>query len=237
MDGVMAPPAQRLKRAAAHGSFTLKDLLVVFGVTALLVFVVFVQYPRARDGAWFIRCTSHLKQIGLSFKTFAIDNNEKYPFELSVTNWGTMEMITNKAVWPHYAVMSNELSTPKILVCPADRQRSPADSFLNVLPDSAKHAVPFDDRHLSYFVGVDGTQELPNSLLSGDRFLGMNGERLSPGLRFVSTNQVLRWVKSWHYQGRGNLLLGDGSVQQASSSRMQELFIAGGIETNRFLIP
>lgn len=55
---------------------------------------------KARERAQEIECVNHLKQLGLSVKTWALDNQDTYP--------------------QHVLQMTNEMSTPKILVCPAD---------------------------------------------------------------------------------------------------------------------
>ncbi len=56
-----------------------------------------------------INCVNNLKQIGLAARVWALDNADLYP--------------TN------FLSMSNELSTPKILVCPADTNRVVASNF------------------------------------------------------------------------------------------------------------
>jgi hypothetical protein len=80
-------------------------------------------------------CTNNLKQIGLAFRTWAIDNDGQFPFNVSTNAGGTMEYCargadgfdTNAAL--HFQVMSNELSTPRILVCPKDSSRRHAAGF------------------------------------------------------------------------------------------------------------
>jgi hypothetical protein len=76
--------------------------------------------------------------------------------------------------------MSNELYTPKILVCPADKQRVAAVRFTPQL----------NNGNLSYFVGIDAEETEPNRFLAGDRnILGgiLVGTNL---LEFRGTNGV-----------------------------------------------
>jgi hypothetical protein len=83
-------------------------------------------------------CTNNLKQIGLAFRTWAIDNDGQFPFNVSTNTGGTVELCargtdgfdTNAAL--HFQVMSNELSTPRILVCPKDSSRRPAAGFASL---------------------------------------------------------------------------------------------------------
>jgi hypothetical protein len=61
---------------------------------------------KAKERALSIACVNNLKQFGLAVRVWALDNNDSNP--------------------PNVLSMSNELSTPKILVCPADTNRQVA---------------------------------------------------------------------------------------------------------------
>jgi hypothetical protein len=79
-----------------------------------------------------VRCVNNLKQVGLAFRIWAGDNKEKYPNS--------------------YAVMSNELSTVKILVCPSDKARQANASlrfegFQNDMSSYAFLAQPDDETY------------------------------------------------------------------------------------------
>ena len=82
-----------------------------------------------------ISCVNNLKQIGLAFQVFEGDNADHYPFNLSTNAGGTLELCargadgfdSNGAL--HFQVMSNELNTPKILVCPNDHSKMQTNSF------------------------------------------------------------------------------------------------------------
>ena len=84
-----------------------------------------------------IRCANNLKMIGLSFKTWAIDHNDQFPFNVKASQGGTLELCApgpdgfDKNAAMHFLVMSNELSTPTILVCPGDK-RPPATDWANL---------------------------------------------------------------------------------------------------------
>jgi len=88
----------------------------------------------AKERAQSIQCQNNLKSIGLSFKQWSLDNQDQFPWSVSVTNGGTMELAVPGAdnIDPnpiHFEVLSNELNTPKILICPADKTKSAAYSF------------------------------------------------------------------------------------------------------------
>jgi hypothetical protein len=94
-----------------------------------------------------VGCVNNLKQIGLSFRTWAIDNGDQFPFNVSTNAGGTMEFCapdsngfdTNAAL--HFQVMSNELSTPRILVCPKDPSREPAPGFASLRASNVSYLV------------------------------------------------------------------------------------------------
>jgi hypothetical protein len=74
---------------------------------------------KAKEKAESIACVNNLKQMGLAVRTWAIDNADISP--------------------PDMLSMSNELSTPKILVCPADHGRQKADSFASYTPANCSY--------------------------------------------------------------------------------------------------
>ncbi len=98
-------------------------VLVVVGWITVLFMTRFQDYKSARERQLRFQCINNLKQVGLAFRVWEGDHGDKYPMAVSETNGGTMEFITGQNAFRHFLAMSNELSTPKILVCPADWMR------------------------------------------------------------------------------------------------------------------
>ena len=101
----------------------------------------------AKERAQSISCMNNMKQIGLAARTWAIDNDDNFPFNVSTSKGGTRELcqrgsdgFDRNAVF-HFQVMSNELSTPRILVCPADTKRHPALNFLSLRPENVSYQM------------------------------------------------------------------------------------------------
>lgn len=196
-------------------------------MATLSILVAFLLPPtrRPRPYAPRIICANNLKQIGLSARTFAIDNDGHFPMQLSVTNEGTRELVGGGRVFSHFQVMSNYLSTPKILFCPADEQRTNTASFER----------GFSDQNISYFLNVDAIPDNGTNLLCGDRNLT---NQPSAGSRFLSISQGARigWTKAIHSK-RGNLCFGDGEVTVVTNgSPLTIVKLPEGI-TNRLAIP
>lgn len=215
----------RLK-SGQHG-YTLVELLVVVAVLAVLA-AFLLPALRTRHTGQQINCINNLKQVCISFRQWAIDNNEKFPMQVSVTNGGTMELVESGIVFPHFQVMSNELGTPKTLICPEDASRTNAFSFIQKLKDS----------QISYFVGVDADQTKPAMFLVGDNNLGLGGVPAKHGLLRLWTNSPVEWIKPRpRHNNGGNVGLADGSVQQAGDAQLRQLLRQTGVATNRLAIP
>jgi hypothetical protein len=118
-------------------------------VVTLLILPAMLLLPltRAKNKAQDIYCINNMKQIGLAFRTWAIDNDGKYPFNVSTNKGGTMELSArggdgfDSDAARIFQVMSNELSTPKILICPADSKRQPALDFQSLLLANVSYRV------------------------------------------------------------------------------------------------
>lgn len=196
-------------------------VLVVLGVAALVILPGIVDRHPYR--AVRINCVNNLKQIGLAYRTWALDRNDKYPMELSVTNGGTMEAASLAFIT--FRVLSNELSTPKILVCPADKKRSPATDF----------QAGFNNLQISYFVGMDASTTNSSMFLSGDRNI-TNASRVARGVMNLTTNDPAGWTDEMH-ERQGNVGLADGSVQLLSRTRLCEALQYTGDPRNRLAMP
>jgi competence protein ComGC len=202
---------------------TLTEVVVIIAVVAVLVAWLIPALTAAKVKAQRITCVSNLKQVGLSFRLWSGDHAGQNPMMVSNNVGGTLEDVTLGAVYRHFQVLSNELGTPIILVCPSDR-RSPAKDW-----------ATFGLTNLSYFVGVDADETKPQMLLAGDRNI-VGGTKLPSGLMEITTNQVVSWSPEIH-NDFGNVGIADGSVQQSTSSGLNKLISESGNITNRLAIP
>jgi prepilin-type processing-associated H-X9-DG protein len=179
---------------------------------------------RAKAKSQPINCPARLKQIGLAFLTWSLDNDSRLPMRVSVTNGGTMELVPSGGVYPHFQVMSNELSTPKVLLCPSDEKRDYATNF---------HQLT--DTNLSYFVNMDVKIRDPNSLLSGDRNITNSppaGGRLVP----LTRSDSIAWTKELHRK-KGHIAFADGRVGLFSNGGVDVAIKIGDGTTNRLAVP
>jgi len=198
-------------------AFTGWDLLICV-VTVLLLLGVFLPQltrPKNRRSERIV-CVSNLKQIGLAFRMWSNDHGDKFPMAHPVAekNGGTMDFNLTGDVWRHFQIISQELNTPKVLVCPKDNRQKVVDwaSFTN-------------NSHLSYFAGLDADETKPQTILSGDR--NVISPKIKPvkGVLNITTNDRVEWTKAIHNQA-GNVGLGDGSASQATPDQLNRQFQA-----------
>jgi len=164
--------------------------------------------------------------IGLSFLVWGNDYNGRFPMEVSVTNGGRMELADTGNVVAIFQIMTNEMSTPKMLLCPRDRNHVEGTNF----------AIGFTPKNISYFIGVDANTNRPRALLSGDDNFSIGGNQVKSGLLELPANSPTSWTAARH-KFAGNILFADGSVQQTTSSNLNQCFQQTGLATNRLAIP
>jgi type II secretory pathway pseudopilin PulG len=206
----------------SKSGFTFIALLVIIAVIAVLAAMLLPALASAKRKAQRINCVNNLKQLGLAYRIWEGDNGGKYPMDVPMAKGGTKEFITGADTFRHFQVMSNELSTPRILVCPADT-RVAAASF-----------VRLKNQNVSYFVGLDASDAYPQRFLSGDR--NITGESDSKnGILNLVPGQRASWTQEIHVN-QGNVGLSDGSVQQYSNSGLQEALKNSGTPTNTWRI-
>jgi len=220
--------------------FSMLDLVLIVAAALGIIFVILPNIARSRARSSRLGCTNNLKQMELAFRQWGLDNNDQFPMQVSATKAGAMEQAQLGSAFAIFLVMSNELSTPKILICPNDsnRKRMAASIFAPSVPaGSPPGLVPFTPtNNLSYFVGLDAEEAKPNTIIAGDDNFMIGKVRPNTGLLLLDTNSPATWTKERHVN-YGNLALADGSVQSCSTPTFRAALVKTGIATNRLAMP
>lgn len=242
-------------RHAGRRAFSLVEAMVVAGLIAVLAFLFFgyIQPTMARNGRSLrVQCISNLKQIALAARILANEHNDLYPFARTNAfepHTGT-PLHRNPAsarAWMHFQLLSNELSSPKVLLCPADKDR-----FANAATDFSKggsslSALAKRDHSISYFVGLGASEVTPDIIMFGDRHLAPGTSQplhssKGVGAVTIQTNSIWRngGTASFHPNG-GNVAVADGSVRQVTDALLQPFLMRAleskGTNANLFLFP
>jgi prepilin-type processing-associated H-X9-DG protein len=189
-------------------------MLVVF-IVAILAALLLPVLSKAKGRAKQIDCLSQLRQVGLSFQTFAHDHGDRFPFQLPVKEGGTLELVQAanglgddvQFAFRHLQALSNDLVLPKLLVCPSDT-RTNVSSFNQLRNDN-----------ISYFIAVTAELSRPDSVLGGDRNIVARDGTSGSILRIGGATEVV-WSGACH-EFRGNLLFAGGHVERTGNAGLQ----------------
>jgi len=211
-----------------RSGFTRTELFVVIGVvgviTLLLAGYLIPAMRKAKGGPGPPSCINNLKEVDMSFQFWADDHNNKFPMQVSTNDGGALEFMSGPNFFMAFSVMSNELSTTKVLVCPEDKEKTIATNFAD-----------FNRNHLSYFVGIDATPALSNAFLCGDRNL-TNGMPLRNGILDAVGNPPPVWTGEMH-RFSGNVAFVYGYTWQIGNLDLRAAIQKAGMATNRLAVP
>ena len=113
--------------------------------------------------------------------------------------------------WRHFQALSNELVTPKVLLCPAEKQRTAAPDF-----------TALRNENVSYWLNPAAMFGRSDSPLAGDRNVRTTGRTEWTFIQFGAGDGVEFSADLHGY--RGNVLFGDAHVDSLDSRALRLAF-------------
>ena len=206
------------RQAPRAGGFTLIELLVVIAIIAILASMLLPALGRAKRQAQRTACSNNLRQVSLALRLWADNNDGKFPWRVDQARGGAQPNGTDNArVTLQFSVASNEVSSTKILLCPADVRKSAATNFASLVLSNISYALcnEADERRPRVFLAVDRNMT------------GFDFTALPDGINcfILSSENTGAKTANWrrnacHGVNAGMASLSDGSVQALDNPRL-----------------
>jgi hypothetical protein len=194
---------------------TLLELLFCLVALVILAGLTMPTACHLKQKSPCIHCLSNQKQVALAFLLWVNDVGKAFPMELPVEKGGTQGDRFQHDIVGNYLAVSNELDNPRLLACPSDKQRKPAESFAQLRP-----------QNVSYFLNRGARSECPSpngsEVLVGDRHITLDRLLMRGYVETATTNAALfGWANAFHGDS-GNTALEDGSAHMANTRMLGE---------------
>jgi len=99
-----------------------RDIIFAFLGVFLIVFVLLaLSKPRLKRWSESVSCVNYMSSIGVAARLWAGDNSNRLA--------------------DNFLVMSNELCTPKILICPSDKTRQVAENWATFTANNSSYEI------------------------------------------------------------------------------------------------
>src|SRR5687767_10951622 len=228
----MSIRAQRTKADA----FSRVDLCAAIAAFFLLAIVALPALSQPFGRSQRLHCLNNLRQIGQAFQVWGNDHGDEFPFYLPSSQGGTMGAPEASKAYYQLAVLSNCLSSPRVLACPSDPALL-ADNF-GAAPGGLLSAG-YQDNAVSYFVSHGRVATGPE-VLSGDRNIAVPVQTMACAF-FVTTRGMPARMLSWRedVHGRvGNVLMTSGDVLETGTASLPaEAGVTQPTLPSHFVIP
>src|SRR6185503_251679 len=239
----------RLSAAGAgdvQRGFTRLEVLTILAVLGLLAMVALPALANNRQRSERLICLNNLRQIGQAYHQWGTEHSGRLPVRtpwcegglgvwdtaglgyyagcpagVPAPTWASAGLYNY--VWFQFIILSNELNTPKILVCPSDTLKTPATQWSGSPQSSLWHPT-HGNKAVSYIIALDAFPDDNNALVSGDRNIRPSIRSGNDCSSDIGVAMGLVWnfpasfgLTSAIHVNAGNFLFYDGRVEELSS--------------------
>jgi len=238
--------------SASRRAFTRLELVMVGAMLVLLTGIALPVLANSKLRGEQAMCFNNLRRIGHAFQLWANDHEDRNPWVTPVSEGGTFSSANPLKANAYFqmGMVSNELATPQVLICPSDRGvgalRRMAGDFSYTNAEGGFFVPGFRNAALSYIIGLHSFPDASRAILSGDRNIRWDGlnQSCSAGINSCaliwggSNPSAAAWTNAIHGES-GNLLFNDGRVAEVSNAGLRQASkpAQDDISNDHFLVP
>ena len=212
---------------SAARAFSRADLLFcVVGLTVLFALAASLL-ANSKSESQRVICFNNLRQIGRAFHVWGNDHQDLMPWQVELDDGGTLWHVLGGNLWLHYSWISNELGSPKILVCPADNVPKKIASDWGTGPSGFLNPQ-YRNNSVSYTLFLHALADNLRSLLATDRNIRSD---IASGCSFLANvNSGVRQLGGRNSENEtwtnaihgiiGHVLFADGTVSFTTQSEL-----------------
>jgi hypothetical protein len=209
----------------------------------LLTLVVLPALANNHPRSTRIICANNLRQLGAALQLWGNDHNDLFPPYIPTGDGGTRNHPLGVNAWLHFAWLSNDLSSAKVIFCPSDTGQAARDFTFD--PGGGYLHPNFQNRATSYLLShgpVNGDMRA-NDLFLADRNITVTQVGQCSVYGTVNSAPLpapgsLGWATNLH-NGAGNILRHGGAVEQVTSAGLREAVAPTSTDSgsSHFLLP
>jgi len=206
-------------------AFTLVELLVTIGIIGLLAAMLLPVLSQSKVKSKRIQCLSNLTQIGRALYSYGNDHGGRLPWQILPSD----QKVELGGMWTDFTMdpgaifslppLKSEIGTVKVLLSPLDPERAAANESAESKWDKfdPTRGVTIPTEAISYLLAEGGDLGRPSTVLATTRNLSKCDLAEA---RWVGADEhpIPRDAMAGLMQGKGNVVLGDGSSHLSNDS-------------------